>query len=134
MAVPVEIIVSICLAVWAATSALMTGSKLVNERRDVVVIGKLKNEPLTREHRALILYSDWVPMAFGVGVVLRGAILGLSVLPWVFMGKEWYSIGLSMLGCLTFVVVGGLYLYGVVAEFKLMKQALEVSDKPGATG
>jgi VIT1/CCC1 family predicted Fe2+/Mn2+ transporter len=126
----IEVILAVGVAVWTATSALLNGAKLINERRDVVLVGKLKDQALTREHRRIILYSDWLPMTFGVGLLCLGAILAVTVLPWLFMDKQWYAVGLSLIGGLMFVMVGGWYVIGGIAEFRLMKRALEASGDP----
>lgn len=111
-------------AVWAATSGLLGGAKVINERRDVVLIGKIKDQALSREHRSLILYSDWLPMTIGVVTLVLGAMATVIVLPWLFMDVNRYSIGLSALGGVALLVIGGLNVGGAVVEFRLMRRTL----------
>lgn len=122
---PIEVIVAVGVAVWAGTTALLNGANVINERRDVVLVGKLKDEPLTPEHRRVILYSDWLPMTLGIGVLSLGAIAALIILPCVFMNGEWYASGLSFVGLLMFVVFGSFHVFGSVAEFRMMKRVLK---------
>jgi hypothetical protein len=120
-----KVILGIGVAVWTATNAVLNGAKIINERRDVVLTGKIKGEVLTREHKQAILYNDWLPTSVGVWSLSLGGIMAVIILPWLVMERQWYSIALSLIGCFAFLTVGVWNAVGGIAEFRLMKRSLE---------
>lgn len=123
-----EGIVATAASAWAASNAFMTGTKLINERRHAVILGKLKDHPLTPEHKRLILYSDWLQMQFGIGLLLIVAIGAWIVLPWLFVEKFWNAFWLSVPGAFALIAVGCPFVIGGVAEFRLMKRSIDASQ------
>jgi hypothetical protein len=121
----IGIIAAAGVGVWTATNAVINGAVAANERRDTVLLGYVKDRPLTYEHRELILYNDWLPMTVGIALLSVAASSAAIVLPWFLIDKSLYAGPVSIVGCLMFLLVARSQLMGGIKEFRVMKSALD---------
>jgi hypothetical protein len=121
----IGIVAAVGVGVWTATSAVINGAVAVNERRDTVLLGYVKDRPLSYEHRKLIFYNDWLTMMLGIALLSIAACLGAIVLPWIFIGNNWYAGAVSAVGCLMFLLVTTSQIIGGMKEFRTMKRVLD---------
>jgi len=75
------VIFALLTAFWAGTSAVLTGMKLLAERRDAVVTGKLGSADINVQVRRRILRSDWVPLRLALGLVSAMLAVIIAALP-----------------------------------------------------
>jgi hypothetical protein len=121
-------IIAIGGAVWAGTNAIFSAIKMANERRDSVILGYLDKQPLSREHKSIIIYSDWMMMMLWLAILSLGGPLVLVTMPW--WGKEFqisqtFAEGAAFVGVVLFI---GMFISVVIGgniEFYLMKKSLE---------
>src|SRR5690242_5689365 len=91
----VQGLIAIGAAVRAATKTVLDAAKASNKRRDTVILGTIKKEPLTKEHRQLIMYNDWLPISVGAAILCLTAAVVLVALPWYVQNAPWYLKTLS---------------------------------------
>jgi hypothetical protein len=114
----------IAVAVWGTTNTVFNAVNTMNERRDTIITGYIKENELTVEHKRLILYSDWLPMAVAVAFFGLAGIALTSCLPWLLpelglpKSKLWFGVGIGFL-----LAVGGVWLISGYKDFKMMKQS-----------
>ena len=123
---PVTVVFALLTAFWAGTSAVLSGMKLLAERRDAVVTGKLGPADIDLVDRGRILRSDWVPLRLALGLV--SAMLGVIMVslpqlamptPDVLRNICWIAALVPFSGAGYFVVYGVSeyrYLSGLLAE------------------
>jgi hypothetical protein len=132
----VKIILAIGVGVWTATNVVFSTIKIANERRDAVVTGYLDKQQLTRRHKQIIMYSDWLPMFAGVAVLTMGGAAVLATLPWwvpkmpsIEIDSLYVTIA-SVTGFVLFALMFASMVGGGVTEFLLMRSALKEMDEP----
>jgi hypothetical protein len=70
-----EIFVATAVGAWGMAHIVFSVNEIMNGRRDAVILSALEGEPLTKDHKLLILQCDWLPMAAGLLVIL---LIGLG--------------------------------------------------------
>jgi len=117
---------------WAATNIVFSTSKISNERRDIVITGRLDGVDISPSHRRLIIWSDWVPMTitnavicvfFGIFLVVLPNIYSLTISGWGVFVCYLFAI-IPFLGAFVFAI-GGL------GEYQTMVNAITIS-RPSA--
>lgn len=56
-----ELLIGISGGSWAAFNVLATAQRQINSMRDVMLLGKIGNEPIDFNFRWHMLYNDWIP-------------------------------------------------------------------------
>jgi hypothetical protein len=122
------VVVAVGVGIWASVSALLSAAKIINERRDAVLIGKIDKEDLTFEHMWLIVYSDWLSMSGGL-VLLKlctsGAVASLPTLLGVQDTNVTclaYAASFLLLFSTTTTLIGGCF------ELKALRRALREKE------
>ncbi|MCG2637548.1 MULTISPECIES: hypothetical protein [Bradyrhizobium] len=113
------------VAVWGALNVGFTVAKMVNERRDAVIIGKIDKVDLSVEHKQLILRADWLPMIF-VAVLLSLLTIALAglvpqVTPTGWFTEFWKNVWQSVLAIIFIAAAFGWGILGTM-EYELLKQ------------
>jgi hypothetical protein len=131
-----EIILAIGVGAWTATNVVFTAIKMINERRDAIILGYLDKQPLTPEHKRLLLYTDWLPMWLGLAALMIVGSIALVTLPkWIVETGlvptvhsfiETASIVTGILALLATAYA----LLGSIREFRMMKDALDKVSPP----
>jgi hypothetical protein len=124
----IEILIAIGVGVWSATNIVFNAANIMNERRDTIITGYIKDRQITVEHKQLILNSDWLPMAIGVALLGLGGIALVSCLPWLLPDLGWRTPKLwCATGLVFFLGVGGTWIVNGYKEFKVMKQSADTA-------
>lgn len=118
---------AVVAAVWAATNVVLSASEIINRRRDLVLTGKLDGTNLTRDHRGMILWHDWMPLTAATGLtclIFASLLLAApKLLGFRRSSAAWICYGLSAIPA-----IGALSLLaGAVSEFQLMTEVLTSS-------
>lgn len=118
---------AVVAAVWAATNVVLSASEIINRRRDLVLTGKLDGTNLTREHREMIPWHDWMPLTAATGLtclIFAGLLLvAPSLLGFRRSNAAWICYGLSSIPA-----IGAFSLMaGAVCEFQLMTEVITKS-------
>jgi hypothetical protein len=121
----IGIIAATGVGIWTATNAVVNGAVAANERRDTVLLGHVKDRPLTYQHRELILYNDWLPMTVGIALLSVAASSAAIVLPWFLIDNRLYAGTVSVVGFLMFLLVALSQLKGGIKEFRVMRKILD---------
>src|SRR6266567_3957854 len=116
-------------AIWAATNAVLGGSKTTNERRDAVITGFLGSQKLTQDHRHLILWNDWAPMVCCLGLLCLAIGAFIFWLPWHTSQAPWYFYVITTTAALSFLAAAGSFLIGGYFELRAMNQCLLNANK-----
>jgi hypothetical protein len=131
-----EIILTVGVGVWTATNVVFASIKICNERRDAVLLGTLDKALLTRRHKVLIVYSDWLPMFVGVGLLCIGASATLAALPWwvtkvpsITIEPLYVTIS-SAVGFAFLAFISASMVIGGIAEYLMLRSALKRPDAP----
>ncbi len=121
-----EIFVATVVGSWAMASTVFSISEIMNKRRDAVIVGAFEGNPLTKEHKQLILRCDWLPMAAGLIFICLGG-LAAAFLVSDFLDKRfellatwlrWGSLSL-------FVIVGVLLPLSLIKECRSMMASID---------
>ena len=76
---PTTVLLTLIGATWAAFNVLITTQKQLSDMRNVMVIGKVGNDPVSLQFRRHMLHNDWIPtlievtfisLAFGLIIFL----------------------------------------------------------------
>src|ERR1700753_1996338 len=108
----IGIIVAAGVGVWTASSTVLNAAVVANERRDAFLVGRVKDQALTYEHRELILYSDWLPMMTAIALVSMALCLAVIVAPWFLISDEFYARLMSGFGWVLLGIVAILQVRG----------------------
>jgi hypothetical protein len=104
---------------------LFTAMVMLNERRDAVITGRLKDLELTPDHRQLIVYNDWLPTVIGIAAFFFMANVGIAALPIVFTNlapNQIYIQGFAFICLLVGLIVGSNL---TRAEYRLMTNCIK---------
>jgi hypothetical protein len=122
-----EVIVAAAVGTWTAADAVLKFTVAINERRDSILTGHIKEQALTHDHRELILYNDWLPMAVGLAMLCLLACSAVIAGPWLLIPESRYALAISLIGCLMFLLVATSYVIGNIKEFLFMRKVLNVA-------
>ncbi|MBY3247434.1 hypothetical protein [Rhizobium laguerreae] len=118
---------AIVAGLWAATNVVLVASQALNERRDTVLSGYIKDRQLSIKHRRLIMMNDWLPMTVATGiacVIFCGLLLASPAIFDLDLGKAVICYSLSSIP-----VIGAVsLLYGALHEYRLMNEVLAADD------
>jgi hypothetical protein len=114
-----DAVVAVAVAAWAIVNTVFGAVKIINERRDAVILGHLDGQDLNERHRWLIVHSDYLPMMAGLILL---CLAGLAALCASFHDVNFvkYPAGLLFL----FVLVGGIA-SGFAEYFYMRSRILE---------
>ena len=76
-----DFVMSLILAMWGASTAVLAFTKELNGIRDKVMYGVSDGNAVPAEHRRHLLRNDWVPLAVAVNLLLLAFGLVVLVLP-----------------------------------------------------
>jgi hypothetical protein len=126
------------VALWASVSALVAGYRAVNEKRDVIILGYIRLDPISGDplpismkHRKMMFQNDWIPLKFGLGLVSASFSLVVLALP----GLVTQPIDLSTLqqACKLVAIFPGFSALGWWAlgyrDFRFIKSVLDAEEK-----
>ena len=115
--------VPLIAGLWAAIQIVYASAKITNERRQIILSGKIGAEPVTLEHRKLILYCDWVPMTIMIITVCIIYAIILMAVPAFF--EEDLGIALVCYAASSIPGVGAMaFAVAAVFEYRLMCKTL----------
>lgn len=126
-----EIIFAVGVGAWTATNVVFSTIKLINERRDAILLGYLDKQPLTPEHKRLLLYTDWLPMWVGLAaLMIVGSITLVTLWSWVPDVGLGHSVNrfitvASIVGGVLALLATTYAVYQSFDEFRQMKKALD---------
>jgi hypothetical protein len=129
---PGTLVLTLLAAFWTGTSAVFAGMKLLIERRDAIVLGKIGAIDIKMEYRRRILFFEWVPIRGALGLVSAMLSAVILVLPSLAQPA---SPGLQSIAIAIAVVpsLGAAYfLLGGAAEYLHLWRALSL-DEHGST-
>jgi hypothetical protein len=116
--------------IWAVVNAVMTSVAAINERRDTVITGCLGGKALTKEHRRLIMKSDWLAMTSGVVLLLIGVGLLIGFLPELIGGLRSALVIILRTVGIGFIVAAVMSAVNCVDEHKAMAAAIDLNPAP----
>ena len=121
--------VAIAVGAWTAASAVINATQILNERRDTILVGYLKDQELTHEHRELIFYHDWLPTFVAIGGVCVAGSLMVVVLSWVLIESRPHAAAVSLFGVFMLLIVLKSYALGGRDEYHFIKRVLDTDPK-----
>jgi len=131
VSVTASIIFALLVAFWAGTSAVLAGMKLLCERRDAVVTGKLAGADIDVDARRRILQSDWLPLRLALGLVSAMLAVIIAALPQLGGSTDkslrcicWLAAIVPFSGAAYFVLFG-------VAEYRYLERLLKAVSSGG---
>jgi hypothetical protein len=129
MAIGIEAqpVFAIVAGLWAATNVVFVASQALNERRDTVLSGYIKDRQLSIKHRRLIMMNDWLPMTVATGiacVIFCGLLIASPTIFGLNLGKAVICYTLSSIP----VIGAASLLYGALYEYRLMNEVLAADD------
>lgn len=111
---------------WGLANIILTATVALNDRRDAIVTGRLKEVKLTPLHRRHMAEADWLPMAVGITVALVGVILvAAGLLPKMFdvqKETEGWVWPAAIFACLIVASIGTVQ---IVKEFQFMVSSID---------
>jgi hypothetical protein len=126
------------IGIWAATNFVFTAMKMINERRDAILLGSLDKQTLTPEHKRIMLYSDWLPMLVGLGLLMISGSAALATIDlWivdtgVVSSTNRFITFFSWIGCIFCLIATASVVIGGIKEFRMMRRAIEMKVKEPA--
>jgi hypothetical protein len=133
MSTPTEslaIIFGLGAATWAAFKNLGDAAKQLNDMRNVILVGKIGSDDLTREHKKLILENDWIPgeiaavsmsIAYGIIILLIPLAQKAAITDSLWWACILFSIFPFFAG-IAFLTTG-------FKEYRIMRENIGPADK-----
>ena len=129
---PGTLVFALLTAFWAGTNAVFSGMKLLLERRDAVVTGKLGSTQIDRAARFRILRSEWLPIRLALGLV--SAMLGIIIaaLPRLASpSSDTFQLICWLAAIVPFAGAGYFVLFGAM-EYAYLRRLLDEQSQPAS--
>jgi hypothetical protein len=131
MTEPSSLFIALIVANWSAFNVLASTQKQLNDMRNVIILGKVANDPISMPFRRHMLYGDWVPG--WIAVMFLSFAFGLFILLAPLLVDDQFRSGLLWFVCVTlslfpfFASFG--WLFGGYADFVYIRGELLEAER-----
>ena len=127
----IQFFASIIAFLWSSLSMIFSALKQINDKRDLIISGYFNGQPLSVEHRRLILKKDWLPLHISIAWRSIVFVIIIAVIP-KFMTPSDNSFWIYFVDYLTLSIPFSTFIAVLVStkkEYYYILSVLETQEK-----